>query len=71
MLAGLIGSILPVLPGTPLVLIAAIGHRLYFGEASISNLVLAVMVGLTLVSLCLNFWPACWVRKNLAQPGAA
>jgi len=55
MLAGLIGSILPVLPGTPLVLIAAIGHRLYFGEASISNLVLAVLVGLTLVSLVFDF----------------
>ncbi len=55
MLAGLIGSLLPVLPGTPLVLVAAIGHRLYFGAASVSNLVLGILVALTLVSLVFDF----------------
>ena len=55
MLAGLIGSLLPILPGTPLVLVAAIGHRLYFGEASVSNLVLGVLVALTVVSLVFDF----------------
>jgi len=55
MLTGLIGSLLPVLPGTPLVLVAAIGHRLYFGEASASNLVLGILVALTLVSLVFDF----------------
>jgi len=55
MLAGLIGSLLPVLPGTPLVLVAAIGHRLYFGDTSASNLVLSILVALTLVSLVLDF----------------
>jgi uncharacterized protein YqgC (DUF456 family) len=55
MLAGLIGSLLPVLPGTPLILIAAIGHRLYFSATSISNLVLIIMVVLVLVSLVFDF----------------
>ena len=55
MLAGLIGSLLPILPGTPLILIAAIGHRLYFGDASVSNLVLGILVALTLVSLVFDF----------------
>ncbi len=55
MLAGLIGGLLPVLPGTPLILVAAIGHRLYFGATSASNLVLGVLVGLTLVSLAFDF----------------
>ena len=55
MLAGLIGSLLPVLPGTPLILIAAIGHRLYFGTASISNLVLGVLIALMVVSLVFDF----------------
>jgi uncharacterized protein YqgC (DUF456 family) len=55
MLAGLIGSLLPVLPGTPLVLLAAVGHRLYFGETSASNLVLGVLVALTLISLVFDF----------------
>jgi len=55
MLLGLIGSIVPGLPGTPLVLVAAIGHRLYFGVASASNLVLGVLVGLTILSLLFDF----------------
>lgn len=55
MLLGLIGSILPALPGTPLVFLAAVGHRLYFGEASASNLVLAILGGLMTVSLVLDF----------------
>ena len=55
MLIGLIGSIVPVLPGTPVVLIAAICHRLYFGEASISNLFLVVLALLTGLSLLLDF----------------
>ena len=55
MLLGLIGSIVPGLPGTPLVLVAAIGHRLYFGSASVSNLVLVALVVLTVVSLAFDF----------------
>ncbi len=55
MLIGLIGSVVPVLPGTPVVLIAAICHRLYFGEASVSNPFLAVLVVLTGLSLLLDF----------------
>ena len=55
MLAGLIGSLLPVLPGTPLVLVAAIAHRLYFGQAGVSNLVLGILVALTLVSVLFDF----------------
>jgi uncharacterized protein YqgC (DUF456 family) len=54
MLAGLIGSLLPVLPGTPLVLVAAVGHRLYFGQTSVSNLVLLILVALTLISVLLD-----------------
>ena len=44
-----------MLPGTPLVLIAAIGHRLYFGDASASNTILIILVVLTLVSLVFDF----------------
>ena len=55
MLAGLIGSIVPALPGTPLILVAAVGHRLYFGATSVSNLMLVVLVILTLLSVALDF----------------
>jgi len=55
MLVGLIGNVVPVLPGTPVVLIAAVGHRLYFGDASINNFFLVVLVLLTALSLVLDF----------------
>ena len=56
MLVGLIGNVLPGIPGTPLVLVAAVAHRLYFGEAgSVNNLVLFVLVMLTVLALILDF----------------
>lgn len=55
MLAGLMGCILPALPGTPLILAAAIGHRLYFGTAGVSNLVLIILTALTVISLLFDF----------------
>ncbi len=55
MLVGLVGSVVPGLPGSPLVVLAAILHRLYFGEKSVSNLVLIVLVLLMLASLGLDF----------------
>jgi len=64
MLAGLIGSLLPVLPGTPLILAAVIGHRLYFGTASVSNFVLLVLVGLMLVSLVFDFLASMFGAKK-------
>jgi len=55
MLAGLIGSVVPGFPGTPLILVGAIGHRLYFGPTGASNLVLVVLTALTVVSVGLDF----------------
>jgi uncharacterized protein YqgC (DUF456 family) len=55
MLAGLIGSLLPVLPGVPLVLVAAVAHRLYFGAASVSNTILIILVALTVISIWFDF----------------
>jgi uncharacterized protein len=55
MVIGLIGSVVPGLPGTPLILLAAVGHRLYFGLTGPSNLTLVVLVVLTLVSLVFEF----------------
>ena len=53
--AGLLGSVLPGLPGTPLVLLAAIAHRLYFGAAGVSNLVMILLVVFTALSLALDY----------------
>ena len=64
MLAGLAGTVLPALPGTPLMLIAAIAHRLYFGSTGASNWVLGVLVALTAISLALDYLAStCGARK--------
>ena len=55
MLVGLVGSVVPGLPGSPLVLLIAILHRLYFGSQSANNAVLLTLVLLTGVSLVLDF----------------
>jgi uncharacterized protein len=55
MFVGFVGCILPGLPGTPLILIAAIGHRLYFGQQSVGTLILVVLVVLTIISLVLDY----------------
>ena len=55
MLVGAAGSVLPGIPSTPIVAVAAIGHRLYFGAHSISNLVLIVLILLTVFSLVMDY----------------
>lgn len=55
MLAGLIGGIIPGVPGAPIILLAAICHRLYFGNASASNLVLIILTALTLAAILFDF----------------
>jgi len=52
---GLVGCVLPGLPGTPLVLLAAVLHRLYFGANSVGNFTLALLVGLTLLSMLFDY----------------
>jgi uncharacterized protein len=55
MLAGLVGSLVPGLPGTPIVLAAAVIHRLCFGQDSASNFVLIILTLLTAVALTFDF----------------
>lgn len=55
MLVALIGNVIPGIPGTPLALIAAVAHRLYFGQASINNTVLIVLILLAGLSLLFDF----------------
>lgn len=50
-----IGSLLPVIPGAPLILLLAVAHRLYFGTAGAANWVLAVLAGLAVLSLLLDY----------------
>jgi uncharacterized protein YqgC (DUF456 family) len=53
---GLIGTVLPVFPGTTIILAAAVIHRLVLGpEKSITWWVVALLVALTLVSYAFDF----------------
>jgi len=65
MLCGLVGSVLPGLPGSPLILLAAIAHRLYFGAASANNWVLAGLVALTLLSFAFDYLASMVGAKKL------
>jgi uncharacterized protein YqgC (DUF456 family) len=55
MCIGLAGSILPGIPSTPLVLLAAIGHRLYFGDTGASIFVLVLLGVIMLFSLAVDY----------------
>lgn len=65
MLIGVAGSILPGLPSTPLVFVAAIGHRLYFGETSAAFWVLTILGILTALSLVLDYAASMYGAKRL------
>jgi uncharacterized protein YqgC (DUF456 family) len=64
MFVGFIGSILPGLPGTPVILAAAIAHRLYFGLHSINNVVLALLIMLTLFSILCDYLASAYGAKR-------
>src|SRR6185312_1221213 len=64
MLTGFIGSIVPLLPGPPLVLIAALLHRLCFGQHSASWLVLFCLTILTTAALLLDHFASVYGAKR-------
>ena len=65
MFVGLAGSILPGLPSTPLVLIGAIGHKLYFGPTGAAWWVLVVLAAMTVVSLVMDYLASVYGAKKL------
>ena len=68
MLVGVVGCLVPVVPGSPLVFIAALGHRLYFGEAAgASTWMMAVIFLLMLCSLVLDYLASMYGAKKLGS----
>lgn len=55
MLVGCAGSVLPGIPSTPLVLIGAIGHKLYFKETGAGWIVLTLLVLITALSVVMDY----------------
>lgn len=62
---GVVGCVLPGLPGTPLVLAAAVAHKLIFGEASASWWILGILTLLTGLSLVLDYVASIYGAKRL------
>lgn len=55
MLIGIVGSIIPAIPSTSLVLLAAVGHKLWFGSASVGAAPMVVLVLLAIITLALDY----------------
>lgn len=64
MFVGLAGSIVPALPSTPLILIAAIGHKLWFGTESAEWWIIGALVVLTGISLVLDHLVSAYGAKR-------
>jgi len=65
MAAGLLGTILPVFPGTTVILLAAVLHRIMLGsEKSIGWVAITVLVLLTLASYALDFASGFWGARR-------
>ncbi len=67
---GLIGTVLPFLPGTTIILAAAIVHRIMIGPTkSVSWAVIAVLVLLTLASYVIDFLAGYFGAKYFGASG--
>lgn len=65
MAAGLIGTVLPVFPGTTIILFAAVLHRIMLGPAkSIGWTAITLLVLLTLLSYALDFAGGYWGARR-------
>lgn len=56
MAAGAIGTFLPVIPGTPLIFIAALGYGYYEEFTHVTPTVLAVMFGLMIIAFLIDYF---------------
>ena len=65
MCVGVAGAILPGLPSTPLVLLAAIGHKIYFGETGVGWLMMTFLTLFTLLSLVMDYLATFYGAKKL------
>jgi uncharacterized protein YqgC (DUF456 family) len=65
MAAGLLGTILPIFPGTTIILVAAVLHRIMLGPTkSIGWRGITVLVLLTLISYALDFAGSYWGARR-------
>ena len=64
MAIGCLGSILPGIPSTPLVLIGAIAHKIYFKSMSAGWIVLTLLVLITALALVMDYLASIYGAKK-------
>jgi len=65
MFIGLAGSILPGIPSTPVVMAAAVGHKLYFGSTGPAWWVLLILGIITALSLVMDYLTTVYGAKKM------
>ena len=65
MSVGIVGSVLPGLPSTPIVFVAAMAHKLYFGEAGAAWWVIILLALLMVASLAVDYAASVLGAKKL------
>src|SRR5215469_15297825 len=60
-------GIIPGFPGPPIVLVAATGHRLWFGQHGVSGLMLICLALLTAGSVLLDFFASSYGAKKFGS----
>ena len=61
---GCLGSVLPGIPSTPLVLIAAIAHKIYFKAAGIGWLIMMMLVLITALAMVMDYLASIYGAKR-------
>ena len=61
---GCLGSILPGIPSTPLVLISAIGHKLYFRDTSAGWITFTLLALITALALVMDYLASIYGAKH-------
>lgn len=65
MLLGLAGAVLPGLPGTPLIFLGALGHKLWFHDHSVSWWIIGLLGLVTVLTLLMDFLATAYGAKKL------
>jgi uncharacterized protein YqgC (DUF456 family) len=61
---GLLGTLLPILPGTVIAFAGIVVHKLLLGEASVSWEFVAIAFGITLLTLVIDAWCTWWGARR-------
>lgn len=61
---GLLGTLLPILPGTVIAFSGIVVHKLLRAEASVSWEFVAIALGITLLTLVIDMWCTWWGARR-------